>query len=98
MCSTINACHIHKLDIILGGRNGKVNKTCFLLIKSFGFVGKVDRKRNTVGTKRHSKRKVQNKRVYFTLPEKNKKGFTHEVMFEPTVGRKRQGQGSKQQD
>lgn len=73
---------------MLDGRNGKVNKTS-LLIKSFGFMGKVDRRRNTIVTKSYSKRKVQkNKRVCLILPEKNKKGFTHEVMLAPTVGRK----------
>lgn len=50
---------------MLDARNGELNKTCLLLTESCSLMEKVDKKIDTVVSKRYSNRKVQkNIRVF----------------------------------
>lgn len=44
---------------MLDARNGKLNKTCLLLTESCSLMEKVDKKIDTVVSKRYSNRNVQ---------------------------------------
>lgn len=74
---------------MLYSRNLKVNKTCFVLTKSFSLMGKVDRKVNIAMSKRYSNRNVQkNKRECLILPGRSKENFSYEIILELIADRK----------
>lgn len=72
---------------MLNAWNGKVNETCFSLIKSFSLIGE-GRKIISIVSKRYSNRIAQDKKLCLFLTGKRKEGFPYEVMLELMASRK----------